>query len=329
MEIKDITLGAGKTYVFNDNHDPNKPAQFWFQNSHEGLILFLVLYTQACRWSRCLGCNLPSKVSQYHVPFSSIMAQVDHLFDTVISDEQKRELKKIILSNNGSILDEETFSTTALIYFIAKMNLNCPNIASLCIETRPEYIDWEELEVLSRALKEGETPTDLEIAIGFEAFDERIRNEYFHKGMALDVFEKMVEKLAKYHYKLKTYFMMKPVPGISEREGIEDIVNAVDYLDRISGEYGIEINMHLNPTYVASGTELERSFNRGDYSPPRLTSVCEALSRGEGKRIRIFIGLNDEGLAVEGGSFIRDGESERVKKLEEFNRTQDYRLLSL
>lgn len=148
------------------------------------------------------------------------------------------------------------------------MNLHCPNISSLSIETRPEYIDWEELEVINRALKEGDTPTDLEIAIGFEAFDDTIRNDYFHKGMSIEKFEGMVEKIAKYQFKLKTYFMMKPVPDISEEEGIKDIVKAIDYLHHVAVKNSISINMHLNPTYVASGTELEKAFERGSIPSP-------------------------------------------------------------
>ncbi|MFH0823824.1 MAG: hypothetical protein V2B18_13830, partial [Pseudomonadota bacterium] len=46
---------AGKSYTFNDDHDETLPAQMWFQDSVEGEVLFIVFYSQACRWSRCLG----------------------------------------------------------------------------------------------------------------------------------------------------------------------------------------------------------------------------------------------------------------------------------
>ena len=69
-----------KTYSFNEGHDPKKVWQFWYQKSNEGLILFVVFYSLACRWSRCLGCNLPSQMSAYHVGFKDLMAQVDHVF---------------------------------------------------------------------------------------------------------------------------------------------------------------------------------------------------------------------------------------------------------
>jgi radical SAM enzyme (TIGR01210 family) len=255
------------------------------------------------------------------------MKQVDFIFDFLLSPQQKEDLRKIIISNNGSILDEDTFSTTALMYFFAKMNIHCPNITVLSMETRAEYVDLEELEVLARALKEGKTPTDLELAIGFEAFDDTIRNDYFYKGLSLETFENMAKMIAKYDFKLKVYFMLKPVPNLSEEEAIEDVKNGINYLDRISGRYSLDMNMHLNPTYVASGTVLEREFTKRLYKPPLLESVRKAVLEAEGKKLSVFVGLYDEGLAVPGGSFIRAGDEKLLKKLEVFNRTQDFTVL--
>jgi len=322
-----INRKSGKFYSFHEDHNPRLPADYWFQQPPEGLTLFLVFYTRACRWARCLGCNLSSTESQFEVPFNDIMKQVDHVFDFLLSPGQKENLKKIILSNNGSVLDEATYSTTALLYFVAKMNMHCPNISVLTLETRPEYVDMTELEVLHRALQEGKTPTNLELAIGFEAFDDKIRNDHFRKGLNIEMFESMVEKIAKYGFKLKCYFMLKPVPGLSEEQAIADIAKGIEYLDSLSQKYAIEINMHLNPTYVARGTVLETEFNRGNYQPPKLESVQQAVLAAEQKRISLYVGLNDEGLAVPGGSFKREGDEELLEKLNNFNQTGDFSLL--
>jgi radical SAM enzyme (TIGR01210 family) len=325
--VEKINKECGKFYQFMEEHNPRLPSDYWFQHPPVGLTLFLVLYTQSCRWARCAGCNLPSKESQFKVPFNDIMKQVDYIFDFLLSHEQKENLHKIILSNNGSVLDEATFSTTALLYFVAKMNMNCPNIAVLTLETRPEYVDIEELEVLDRALKEGPTPTRMELAVGFEAFDDQIRNDFFYKGLSLDTFESMVEKIARYGFKLKTYFMLKPVPGLSEEDAVRDITRGVDYLDEISRKYNIEINMHLNPTYVAGGTILETEFHKGNYQPPLLESVRKAVLAAQSKHITLYVGLNDEGLAVPGGSFIRPGDEALLEKLHHFNHTGDFSYL--
>lgn len=322
------TQEAGKTYSFDEIHDDTVPADLWFQQSDEGLVLFVVFYCQACRWSRCLGCNLPSKMSQNHVSYKALMAQIDRVFSHPEVLGQCKDIRKVIVSNNGSVLDHKTFSSTALMYLMAKLNLHLPNLVLLSLETRPEYVDVGELEFLSRAIAEGDTPTNLEIAIGFEAFDERIRNEIFDKGLSSETFESLASKIADYKYHLKCYFMQKPVPEMSDSQAIDDIRHAIDYLSEIAARFNIHVNMHLNPTFVARGTMLEQAFLNGEYSPPLLQDVARAAQHGQGKRISIFIGLSDEGLAVQGGSFIRDDSEPILRQLQKFNITQDYDILN-
>ncbi|MDC7223545.1 MAG: hypothetical protein PQJ60_07365 [Spirochaetales bacterium] len=322
------TEQGGKSYEFNNDHNPQVPAQWWFQNPPEGLTLFVVFYTQACRWAKCTGCNLPSQMSQTHVGYKDLFKQVDYIFHNLLNDDQKVNLKKIIISNNGSILDEKTFSTTALFYFIGKMNYHCPNISTLTMETRPEYVEFEELTLLSRALEEGDTPTILELAIGFEAYDSSVRNDQFLKGLELSKFEGFAKNAGKFGFHLKCYFMLKPVPGLSEQDAEEDIRKAITYLGEVSEKHNVTINMHLNPTYVAKGTPLEESFLAGDYEPPRLPSLVNIIRHAKDHSLSLFVGLDDEGLAVQGGSFIREGDEKLITKLEEFNRTQNYNLFT-
>jgi radical SAM enzyme (TIGR01210 family) len=326
-QILQGTRAAEKHHAFDDAHDPNRPAEVWFQESDEGPILFVVFFSQACRWSRCLGCNLPARMSSRHVPFSALMAQVDYLFQQPDILQRAPTLRKVIVSNNGSVLDEVTFSSTALVYLVAKLNLHLPSLAVVALETRIEYVDLPELEFLARALREGQTPTELELAIGFEAFDDHIRNEVFHKGLQLRHVDELCGTLARYGFRLKCYFMQKPVPGMSDAEAVEDIHRAIDYLADLARRHGTRINLHLNPTYVAFGTELERSFRRGEYSPPRLKDVARAALHAEGKPISLFVGLSDEHLACSGGSFVRKGDEPLLALLETFNRSQDFAVL--
>lgn len=325
-----ITIGTekgGKEYGFDEGHDPSKPAQFWFQKSEVGLTLFVVFYSQACRWSRCAGCNLPSKMSRNHVPFNHLVQQIDHLFALPEIIERAGKIRKVIVSNNGSILDEDTFSSTALMYLMVQLNLHLPSLLVLSIETRPEYVDLAEMEFMSRALKEGSVVTELELCVGFEAFDEHIRNTVFDKGLTLEVFERFVKKIAPYNYHLKCYFMLKPVPGMSDDEAVEDIKSAIDYLGEIALTNNVRINMHLNPTYAATGTILEDTFLKGEFTPPKLLDLSRAALHAKGKKMSLFLGLSDEGLATAGGSFIRQGEEDLIALLEEFNRNQNYAIL--
>ncbi len=323
-QILEGTRAGQKDHAFDDAHDPGKPADYWFQESEEGPILFVVFFSQACRWSRCLGCNLPARMSSRHVPFPALMAQVDYLFQQPDVLQAAPALRKVIVSNNGSVLDETTFSSTALIYLVAKLKLNLPALAVLSLETRIEYVDLVELEFLARALREGQTPTKLELAIGFEAFNDHIRNEVFHKGVQLPQVDELCGMLAPYGFHMKCYLMQKPVPGMSDAEAVRDVQQAIDYLAELARRHGNRINLHLNPTYVAFGTALERSFNLGQYAPPRLADVALAVLHAQGQPISLFVGLSDEGLACVGGSFLRPGDESLVAALEAFNRSQDF-----
>lgn len=321
--LQGLKIGK-KTHGFDANHDDNVPAQMWFQNSIEGLVLFIVFYTQACRWSRCIGCNLTSLCSPHHISYKALGNQMDWVFSHTNVEPKSADIKKVIVSNNGSVLDHETFSSTALMYLMYKLNRHFPNLAVLSVETRIEYVEVNVMEFLSRSLAEGDTHTDLELAIGFEIFDDHLRNDVFQKGLTIDKFEHFVEKISPFNFRLKCYFMQKPVPDMTDEAAIHDVVNAIQYLGRISKSSGVMINMHLNPTYVARGTLIEKSFKDGNYIPPKLNDVARAVLHAENSGITVFVGLSDEGLAAEGGSFIRQGDEEIVAALDAFNRTQDY-----
>lgn len=320
---------ANKTHGFDDSHDPKKPITHFFQETHEGLVLFVIFFTQACRWMRCSGCTLPSTSALRHIDFGDMMDQTHSIFMEPDVLARAHEIQKVIVSNQGSVLDEETFPTSALIHFVAKCNKHLPNMRVLTLESRPEYVDDFELDVLARALEEGQTITTLEIAVGVEVFDNDIRNHVFGKGLRLKTLDELIERLAKHGFRLKCYFMFKPVVDehMTANQAIEDIRHAIRYLsdllDRIPGS---TISIHLNPTYVARGTMLEVAFLAHAYTPPHLMDVVRAVRFGEGRGVPIFIGLNDEDLAVPGGSFIRPGDENLLPIIDTFNKTQDYSL---
>lgn len=320
---------AGKTHGFDTEHNPKHPIMYFFQDSHEGLILFVILYTQACKWMRCIGCTLPSTSALRHVDLWDIMDQTHYLFKQPDVLAKASEIKKVILSNQGSVLDQDTFPTTALLHFVTKCNKHLPNMAVLTLESRPEYVEEAELEILSRALEEGLTMTTLEIAVGVEVFDETLRTNVFGKGLPTRKLERLVEQLAQHEFRLKCYFMFKPVEDahMNRDQAIMDIHQAIKYLgdlmDRINGA---SISIHLNPTYAARGTPLAVAFAEHRYTPPYLSDVIEAVRFGEKYGIPIFVGLNAEDLEVEGGSFLRSGDEHLLEVLNSFNQTQNYRL---
>ena len=306
--------------------DPCKPFQWWFQHTPQGLTLFIVFYCQACRYKKCAGCSLHTTMSEDHINFRQIMHQIDYIFDSPQVLDHSHEIKKVIVSNNGSVLDEDTFSTTALMYLVAMVNTHFPSLQVLSLESRAEHVDVCELEVLRRALHEG-SMEHVEIAIGFEIFDDEIRNKVFKKGLSRGQFEKFVRLMADHNFWVKAYFMLKPTPLFSAREAILDIHQAIDYLAYQANKTGAHINMHLNPTFVGADTELHQEFTLGRFEPPTLVDTARAALHAKDKPITVYLGISDEGLAVEGGSFIREGDEKRLNLCDQFNRSGNYDFL--
>jgi radical SAM enzyme (TIGR01210 family) len=308
------------------SHPKNRPWGYWFQNSQEGEILFIVFFAKACRWDHCTGCNLPRQMSPTPIPLKDQLEQVDWVFSQTDVAEKLGAIQKVIVSNNGSVLDEETFASTTLIYLIANCNKLLPNLRLLTLETRAEYVDTLELDFLARVLKEGATKTFLELAIGVEIFEENARNKTFRKGLTDQQLVDLIEKLAKHGFALKCYFMQKPIPEFSDEAAIADIVQALEWLQSQATKHHLPISMHLNPAFGARGTALGQDFLDKRWAPTSLTNVARAIQLGRAKapNIPIFVGLSDENLALPGSSFrdLPDYEA-MAPKLEAWNATQE------
>jgi len=313
-----------KKYEFNDSHNHSTLLDFWWQNSPEGKTLFIVFYTKSCAWNRCEGCNLPMMSSSEQIKPEDLTKQIDFIF-TYIVKEQK-DIKKIILSNNGSMFDERTFPTPLLNYLFLQLSLKLPNLKKVALETRPEFCSEYSLLMIDKVLnsmRDKDNKISIEIAIGFEIFNTELRNKNFKKGLSFKIFEQLVDRIVPYNYEIKTYFMIRPVVEMNEKEGEEDIIKAIDYIDKIRKEKNAIINIHLNPTYAAKETSLEESFYNGTFTPPQLTTVIKLLIYANKKGIEIFAGLYDEGLAVEGGTCLRTKDMKYVPHIEDFNQSQD------
>jgi len=321
-QYQDIKENNG--YSFNNEENQSLPVMHWFQESPEGRVLFLVMYTFRCKWNRCIGCNLPSQSSNEDIDFNMIKKQIDFVFEHLVSYERDkgRKIDKIILSNNGSVFDEKTFPNSSLMYFLLKINEHLPDLKKLTLETRPEFVELSELEIVRNILNET-GKTEIEIAIGFEMFDDYKRNKIFQKGLSKKHFEHFVEKLAKHGFSLKTYFMLKPIVGMTEEEGVEDILQALKLLKTMEERYNIEIAMHLNPTYGALKTPLEIGFKEKKWSPPTFKSISKIINKAYENSIELHVGLYDEGLAVEGSNWTYNTSKKDINRVIEWNKTQN------
>ena len=201
-----------------------------------------------------------------------------------------------------------------------------PRLKLVSLESRAEFVEGWELEGLKQRLG----AAALEVAVGYETHDERIRNRVLKKGLSDRRFHDLCALCAEKGVRLKAYVMVKPDVSLSEKEAVDEAVRTLIFIGEIGDRLGLRVTAHLNPTYVARGSQLEKEFRDQGYKPPRLWSVVEIIQRVRCRELPIQVGLETEGLAVEGGLFRNCGTCDEPVRaaLRTFSETQNLELFS-
>jgi len=337
----------------NDGHDPKKPIFTWFQDTPIGKELFVVFYTQKCEWSRCSFCALPSESATSLVHKDAIRAQCDHVFEN-LNSWQKRSIKRIFLSNNGSMLNQEIVSSESLSYICQMAYKELPNLEIICLETRFDTVeDWEledHLEdyasmhdIYIKEHRIAKEPAQLQISAGYETQDTHLRNNVLCKGYSEEEvvsFFELCKSVTDKHNQNNSrqvqilsdeYVMLKPAVGMTDEEAEIECFQTIAHLDALGEKYNVPMSIRLNPTFVAKGSVLYNEFQKGKYTPPTLKSVVNVLKtcHENDVNIPIFVGLNEEGLSIDqSATFLRKPDDYKyMSALVKFNKDQDYEKL--
>lgn len=298
-------------------------ANQWFYSSQRGPGMFLVLHSRRCRYGRCLGCNL-WKLGMDQSPASvELCEQVRHAIVDNLADVEASAIREVVLSNNGSVLDPETMPGISLEYSAELLAMRLTNLACIVCETRAEFITEATLKRIRTTLDSVRPGIRLEVALGIEVFDETLRNRHYRKNLTNRILEGALAACAAGGASFRGYFMYRPLPGMTPSEAEADLRRGVELLEAAASHHALEVTLHLNPTFVAVGSELEQEFQLGRFEPVTLDELEMALARLGKTRIRVHVGLSDEGLAVPGGSFLRPGCEPSLERLRKYNLVQD------
>jgi len=332
-------------------HKTREPILFWFQDTPVGKELFLTLYTRPCAWGRCSFCTLPSESSLADVSSEDIYLQAILTLDSLTRD-QLDEVRRVFLSNNGSILDPSTMPRNSLIRIMELMHRSCPNLAYLCVETRFETVVPDELRAFQHHFRKwhneyrhrsdrprcAEEPVILQISAGYETQDPYLRNAVLWKGYPEEMVQKFFQMISSVQresgqpIELYEHVMLKPAAGMNDDEAIEEAVATIVHLERLGRHFDIRVSIRLNPTFAAVGSELYLQFEDGTYTPPTYRDVYEVLRRCKDRQvsIRVFLGLSTEGLSYSEGAFgNRDATDVYYRAaFESYNNHQDFLRLS-
>jgi radical SAM enzyme (TIGR01210 family) len=284
----------------------------------------IILRASGCAWQRrrrgwCAHCGFGQLTTKgAALSTADLVAQVESTLSCL--DCAKEHIFEVDLYNSGNFLNEAEIlpdARSALVARVAKEEA----VRVLLVESRPEYITAESLSRLAESIARPQPPA-LEIGIGLESADDRIREGYLRKGMSHRAFEGGVKRLREGGADLLAYVMLKAMP-MSDQDALQDVVRTAEYVHETACKHGVRARIALQPTFVLPGTGLAADFLAGRYAPPSLRLVLEAVRRlasfGD-----LVVGLWDEGLhplaAPDASSECRDCV---FRSLQEFNRSQD------
>lgn len=233
-------------------------------------------------------------------------------------------VEQIDLFTPGSFLNEKEVEPTFCFEVMQKI-ASLKEIKKVVIESRTEYITGKKLSKLKSLIREDQI---LELGIGVESSNDRIRNRIINKGLPWHNIERAIEICAKCEVEFQPYLLIKP-QTLNEREAIDDAVRSAEDVASLADKYNVPFRIAFEPIFIAKDTKLERAYSVGKYSIVSLWSVIEILKRTHHLGI-IFVGLSDENIS--------DGRKpsscplctdKLIKAIEEFNGQQKIQIFDL
>lgn len=258
--------------------------------------LLIIFNTKKCRY-QCHFCQLPAKSSKEAIPAEAIVAQFAYVMKEL--KHSLSVLDRVTFSNEGSVLDKETFPTEALLT-IASATEKLRRVRRMVLETRLEFVEPEVI----RKIKELAPRLTVDILTGFETLDKDIRDDILHKREPLDMFLAGLDKVVETNSVLTGFVLFKPSPFMTDEEAFFEAERSIDFLAEQCRQREIPLTIRLNPMYLAEGSRwAEIALSTPNYKPPRLTDVLRLAEKKRSEGLPIYIGLSTEGLAGSVGDY--------------------------
>ena len=272
-------------------------AHYTLTRRFKGQLDLLVIFnTLRCHYN-CSFCNLPTKSSSIPVPYDLLIAQ----FESALMRHANvlHVLERMTISNEGSVLDTQTFGEAALTTILQAAD-RMPALTRIVLETRPEFIS----QAYIKLLRSCNTNAWLDFLVGFETLDDRIRNVVLGKRQSRSSLAEAMDAIASVERaRLTSYILLKCDTAFSDEQGVEEAKATIRYLVAEANSRRIPLSVRINPMYIATDVRWSTKAIKGGYRPPRLTDALEVARFAEMLGADAFIGLSTEGLADEANSF--------------------------
>jgi radical SAM enzyme (TIGR01210 family) len=226
-----------------------------------------------CSWCKLDygGCSM---CGHYHgTTKSGLLPEGSHL-KQFINEYKKYNFEEypiVCIYNAGSLLSREEIRDHDFAEILKIVEAN-KDIKHIIIESRPEFVTEDVLQVMAKLLKS----TSAEIGIGLESVSEIVRDLCVNKGFSFYDYARAAELVKKYNIKLLTYITVKPL-FLTIKESITDVVESLKKLRNLTDVVSLE------PTSIQKWTLVDYFFSQGIYRIPSgwiLRDIVEEI-KGE------------------------------------------------
>ena len=264
---------------------------FWIKEdrlkNEIGKEFTIILRTKGCSWSLgenggCSMCGYVQDACIEDITDEQIITQFSTAINSKIQEIESDTDNYILkIFNSGSFFDDSEISKDVrqVIYErIAKIE----KVKEIIVESRVEFITSQNLEELNKNLKE----KHVEVAIGLETVNDRIRNNYINKNLLFEDFKNCLIMCNEHGIGVKAYLLLKP-PFLNEESAIEDCSSSIRTC--------IDLNVStisINPINIQKGSLVEHLWYRKQYHPPWYYSLFKCLKNAinseDLKKVRIM-----------------------------------------
>ena len=261
--------------------------------------LAVVLRAPGCRYARATGgcrfCGFLA-LSTHGAPVTTgdYAQQIERVLEAARASA--RAVEQVDLYNSGSFLADEEVPVEARALMLERIR-SLPAVQKILIEARPEDVTADRLRPL--VARAGDAR--LEVGIGLESADDRVRSDLMQKGFSLAAFERAAGVIRDCGAALLAYVFLKP-PGLDEAAARDDAMATARYLSSLSARLrdgahpAFRVTFALQPAFVARGSALEAEWAAGRYQLLNLWTVLEVVLCAA-RLLPVQVGLWDEGLA--------------------------------
>lgn len=249
----------------------------------------VVLRTRGCEFAKrtggCTVCGFLNHADD-EVDDDAIVAQLE----SSLTELELTGVEELDLLTLGSFLNDNEVSPTLRQRLLERVAREL-RLRRVSFESRAEYVHLDELQRCKSLLGD----RHVELGIGLESADDRVRNELVRKALSRRAFLDVIDLVARAGLDLLVYLLVKP-PGLDERAAIDDAVASAEYVFRAARERGVRARVAFEPIFICENTELETLYTASKYRLVNLWSVVEVIRRSHGQG-EVFIGLSDEDLS--------------------------------